>query len=317
MHLFRKDSFASFLMLLAPVTFVLAAWGMLMKQEPFYSWFYPFAWWSYILFLEAFLFRCGGKSDLFSAPGRFLIYLPLSITIWLVLEAFNFRLGNWRYLELPSSTPLRWFGYAISFATVLPGLFATNHFLQYAGIAKSSRCSSLISPRALYGPLLFAGAATFFLPLLWPEYFFALIWGAFIFLLEPINHRFGAPSLLDDWRRGSLRNFYLLLITGGFCGLLWEFWNFWAGSKWVYTIPFVGTLKVFEMPILGFLGFPPFAVECYVMVNAFFMVKDRINRNRPARQQRLIWFILTVAMILFDIFVFLGIDHFTVISFKE
>jgi hypothetical protein len=27
----------------------------------------------------------------------------------------------------------------------------------------------------------------------------------------------------------------------------------------------LGNVKIFEMPVLGFLGFPPFAVECWVI----------------------------------------------------
>jgi hypothetical protein len=49
------------------------------------------------------------------------------------------------------------------------------------------------------------------------------------------------------------------------CGVLWEFWNYWAIAKWTYTVPFFGNIKLFEMPVLGFLGFPPFAVECWAM----------------------------------------------------
>ena len=49
------------------------------------------------------------------------------------------------------------------------------------------------------------------------------------------------------------------------CGVLWEFWNYWAATKWTYTVPYLGDLKIFEMPVLGYLGFPPFALECYAM----------------------------------------------------
>jgi hypothetical protein len=72
---------------------------------------------------------------------------------------------------------------------------------------------------------------------------------------------------MRDWERGDPRKFLLLLTAGLVCGLLWEFWNFWAQSKWVYTVPFFNEIKGFEMPLLGFLGFPPFAVECYVTYN--------------------------------------------------
>ncbi len=52
------------------------------------------------------------------------------------------------------------------------------------------------------------------------------------------------------------------------CGVLWEFWNYWATTKWTYTVPYAGNVKIFEMPVLGYLGFPPFALECYAMYHA-------------------------------------------------
>jgi hypothetical protein len=56
-----------------------------------------------------------------------------------------------------------------------------------------------------------------------------------------------------------------LLTSGALCGVLWEFWNYWALTRWTYSVPYVSHLKVFEMPALGYLGFPPFALECYAM----------------------------------------------------
>jgi hypothetical protein len=57
--------------------------------------------------------------------------LPLSVTIWLIFEAFNFRLQNWHYLYLPPQKGLRWFGYTIAYATVLPALFTTKNLLDF------------------------------------------------------------------------------------------------------------------------------------------------------------------------------------------
>jgi hypothetical protein len=51
----------------------------------------------------------------------------------------------------------------------------------------------------------------------------------------------------------------LLLATAGLgTGILWEMWNFGALPFWQYRIPYVGHWPVFEMPILGYLGYPPF-----------------------------------------------------------
>jgi hypothetical protein len=46
---------------------------------------------------------------------------------------------------------------------------------------------------------------------------------------------------------------------------LWEYWNFWAISKWEYNVPYWGHIKLFEMPFLGFLGFMPFIIESYAI----------------------------------------------------
>ena len=62
--------------------------------------------------------------------------------------------------------------------------------------------------------------------------------------------------------RGRLLN---LLIGGLVCGFVWECWNYWARSKWIYNVPVPPDIKLFEMPLAGYAGFPAFAVECFTM----------------------------------------------------
>jgi hypothetical protein len=114
--------------------------------------------------------------------------------------------------------------------------------------------------------LIFAGAAGVLVPLIYPSAWFApVIWVAFIFLVDPINAMRGYPSIFGDLGRGGWRRLWSLLASGLVCGFLWEFFNYWAISKWTYTVPYFGNIKLFEMPVLGFLGFPPFAVECWAI----------------------------------------------------
>ena len=64
------------------------------------------------------------------------------------------------------------------------------------------------------------------------------------------------------------------------CGLMWEFWNFWAATKWVYTFNLARELKFFEMPIAGFFGFLPFNMEYFVMfhfIALFFTKEDKLG----------------------------------------
>jgi hypothetical protein len=47
------------------------------------------------------------------------------------------------------------------------------------------------------------------------------------------------------------------------CGWFWEMWNVLSMPKWVYHVPFVDWLKLFEMPILGYGGYLPFSLEVF------------------------------------------------------
>ena len=53
-----------------------------------------------------------------------------------------------------------------------------------------------------------------------------------------------------------------------------------ATTKWIYDLPFLARPKFFEMPIAGFLGFPPFNVEYFVMfhfIALFFTKEDKLR----------------------------------------
>jgi hypothetical protein len=284
------------------------------RIEPFYSWYYLFAWWPYILAGEAILSR-RNASLLMTHPRRFLLLLPLSLVVWLLFEAFNFRLQNWHYLNVPSSLAPRWAGYTLSFATVIPGLLVTKTLLQELGLGRFSPSTPLPwLPRAIPW-LLLTGALFLVLPLVWPRYFFPLVWGGVFLLVDPFLYRKGEPSFLGQLAQGHWRQFFLWLYAGACCGLLWELWNFWAGTKWYYTVPFVGEWKLFEMPLLGFLGFPPFALQCAVMITLFSWFKGRVDRHAP-QVSALLWVLIAAGATLFSVLILSGIDRMTVDSFR-
>jgi hypothetical protein len=106
------------------------------------------------------------------------------------------------------------------------------------------------------------------------------LWVGLIYLLDPICDKLAAPSLLADWRAGRWGRTLALFLGGATCGLLWEFWNFAALAKWTYHLPFLGSAesyRYFEMPWLGFLGFLPFAAECWVALNLMIAVLARLS----------------------------------------
>jgi hypothetical protein len=292
------------------------------KIDPFYSWFYCFAWWSYIFTVDAVVYRLKGNSLIVNRTREFLFMIPWSIFIWLIFEAANLSLENWYYINLPHLMVERWMGYAIAYGTVLPGMFETAELLESLGLFKNSKIKKTVLSQGGHSVLILLGALCLACSVLVPEYFFSLIWVGFIFLLDPLNYRFGSQSLLKDLEEGNLRKIYLLLVAGLICGFLWEFWNFWALSKWVYTVPFFNRAKGFEMPFLGFLGFPPFAVQAYVMYNFISLFRSGRGWEESTcgpdleRKTRPLTMILTAIFIgSCSVFIFRAIDSNTVDSY--
>ena len=65
-----------------------------------------------------------------------------------------------------------------------------------------------------------------------------------------------------------------LLETGVIIGFLGEFWNYWARAKWLYIFPIFENYTFFEMPIIGYLGFPLLAATVFSM---YILMTDLLN----------------------------------------
>ena len=67
--------------------------------------------------------------------------------------------------------------------------------------------------------------------------------------------------MLRDIEQGRYATFLRLFAAGLACGLVWETFNYFAPQKWIYTVRGLDEVKLFEMPLLGFLGFPALAFD--------------------------------------------------------
>jgi hypothetical protein len=262
--------------------FAAATLGLALLVEPVPSWYYHLAWWSYIGFLDDVNHRRSGRS-LLRRPPRLAWLGGVSIAWWTLFEALNLRLGNWYYVMDHASPWVSWPAGVLAFATVLPGLVVTLTFVEDAGWGRSVHV-----PRLAWGPGRGAlcaalGLACLVLPLAWPRYFYAVTWAWAALLLEPWNRRHARRSYLRDLEHGEAGPLLQALAAGLACGVLWEAWNYWARTRWIYTVPFFDELKLFEMPPLGFLGFPPFAVASLVLVRFLRAAGERWAVPSPAR----------------------------------
>ncbi len=170
----------------------------------------------------------------------------------------------------------------VAFGAISPAMFLAAELYQQLGLRR------LRGPRLRLGrrwqvAALVAGVPMLLFPFLVRDPVGCLtLWVGLVFVLDPVNHWLGAPSLIGDWRAGRWGRTLALAAGGLTCGILWEFWNYWAAAKWIYNLPFLGPLeqyKVFEMPLPGFAGFPPFAHECWVAFQTILLVTAAVRRR--------------------------------------
>ncbi len=241
-------------------------------------------WVGYLITFEG-LLHAYGQSPIRTRPNRFVVVWLTSIPVWCVFDWINFYyMDAWRYHGLPPYFSQRVVGYFIAFAAISPGMFLAAQLYQRLGLR---RARTLAPGRIRFIELLL----TWGVPLLLLALAILLtlrsrdatvlnlvLWISLIYVLDPINRRLGAPSIIADWRAGRYGRTLALFAGGATCGFCWEFWNYWALAKWTYHLPFLGAAgeyRYFEMPWLGFLGFLPFALECWVMLNTIIVVLER------------------------------------------
>ena len=247
----------------AALVFCAALVGARSGNELALTWFYGIAWWSYIVVVDALVYSRRGSSMLWSRPAAFVLLAIWSAAFWLFFEAVNFRLQNWYYVGVPREEPARSVGMFVSFATVLPAIFETSELIRSLHVFERARSHPwVVTPRGRAW-MLAAGGAFLALPLCFPEQTFALIWGAIVLLAESWLAGRDAGGLVAAMRSGCIGVVYRWLAAGLVCGVLWETWNSLAAAHWIYTVPYFERAKLYEMPLAGFLGFPPFALECY------------------------------------------------------
>ena len=245
--------------------------GMLARLEPFWSWHTPIAWTGYIFFVDGLIWKIRGESPIVNDRAEMVFVALASVPLWIVFEIYNkFTLHNWHYVGLPDVLLIRYVGYAWAFATIWPAIFLTSELVGALRDRRAPEYRRLDPARIPLGPAGWAAVAAGAALLIWPivtpsPWLAAPVWLGFILLLDPLNARNGAESIRGDFAAGHRGRLVNLLLGGLACGLVWECWNYWARTKWIYSVPVPPDIKLFEMPLAGYLGFPAFAVECFVM----------------------------------------------------
>lgn len=205
------------------------------------------------------------SSLLTRAPRDFGLLFVLSAPIWWIFEGLNNFVLNWHYLIPADYSVLQMIVEStICFSTVIPAVFETTELVSTFGFVAGlhGKRSFDLAPKFLW-LLMYLGAIGFAALVLIPRYAFPLTWIWLVLILDPLNHLRGRVSLIGQAAKGDYRLIVALAFGVLICGFFWEMWNFFAFPKWFYTVPFFDWLHIFEMPVLGYIGYIPFAWELY------------------------------------------------------
>ncbi len=286
---------------LATAAVVLIAVFLLRAYEipPIPTWFYVLAWYPTLIILDEVVVLLGGES-LLARTSELAVMLWWSAVIWFLFEAINFRLRDWYYVFLPAGWLERWLGITVSLGTVVPAVLLPERLLDRLGVWRDLRLRGFTLEAKHLEIAGWVGWGLLAAVLAFPRYLYPLTWGAVWLIAEPLLYRRDpAHSLFADMADGSWGRIVRLLAAGLFAGVLWESFNALARGRWIYTVPFFEHLKIFEMPLVGFLGFPFFALEVWSLYHLL----------APHTSRRTL-----LGSAAFVVLVLIGVDHWTVSS---
>jgi len=248
----------------------------------------PLAWVGYLLVVEGLLAwrrGAGAVSPARLRPRRFTLCFVSSVGVWLVFDWVNFSfIHAWSYHGLEAIGPVHaWIARIVAFGAISPAMFMTAELYQQLGLRHVRGPRVALGPRAR-GAMVVLGVPALLFPFVVQRPIGCLtLWVSLVLVFEPFNYRLGTaatPSLIRDWRDGRWGRTISLMAAGLTCGFFWEFWNYWAAAKWTYDLPFLGRFeayRLFEMPLAGFAGFAPFALECWVVFETILLVARRVG----------------------------------------
>jgi hypothetical protein len=240
--------------------------------------FFPL-WLGYILVVDALVWKRTGTSLWARSRKNFVLLFLVSAPVWWLFEIINLRTANWEYVgrELFSKLQFNLLS-TISFSTVIPAVFETAELIgSFSWMKWVASWPRIPGTRAVFVALFVTGLTMFAAMLIWPTICYPFVWISLVLIFEPINYWTGRPYFLKQLRGGDWRTVISLSLGALVCGLVWEMWNYYSFPKWIYHIPGLGFWRVFEMPLLGYGGYVPFALELYALKNFIWPNGPQLN----------------------------------------
>ncbi|HEX8791642.1 MAG TPA: hypothetical protein VF765_11880 [Polyangiaceae bacterium] len=236
-------------------------------------------WWGFIAVLDGIVYRRTGGSSIFSRLPKQMFWLGVtSLGGWWAFEWLNyFVLENWTYPNSPAiftrAQAIFWF--SLTYTCVFPAIFEIYTLLRTfpALEARWARGPVIAPSRGLVWLVLLAGCVGAWCVGYFPFALFFVVWIASLLVLPEAMGLVKLWTPFNPLAVGNWTPMVLCAVASLFTGFFWEMWNHGSNvwhpglnpNYWVYDVPYVNVVVGFtEMPLLGYFGYLPFGVQCWV-----------------------------------------------------
>ncbi len=257
-------------------------WGKFSGPKFITNWALLPLFWGAIIFFDGIVYyRTCGRSIINDRPQTLIAIAVCSIGGWAYFEYLNFFVKeNWYYPAGDMISTEQFIIYSLLGSSALLTIaFELYMMLEtFPRLAvKYTQGPKVVVGKSIWKIILFASLLIMFLISLFPNQFFFFIW------LVPLLAFLAVLEILDIWtpftpmRKGNWTPLLLMCLTYLIQGFFHEMWNYFSAEHlangeiltynpgfWMYSVPYVNDFHLFEMPILGFFGYLPFGLYCWI-----------------------------------------------------
>jgi hypothetical protein len=258
----------------------LASWWMMWwSGSPLVKYLFTALWWGFISVLDGVVYQRTGGSSIFSKLPAQMAWLALTSALgWWAFEWLNyFVLENWIYPNSPAlfteAQAVFWF--TLTYTCVFPAIFEFYTLLRTVPALQARWANGPVvapSPGFLW-LILVAGSIGAFCVGYFPYPLFFVVWLASLLIIPEAMGLVRLWTPFTPLAQGNWAPIVLCAVASLCTGFFWEFWNHGSNvwhpgcnpNYWTYDVPYVNVVVGFtEMPFLGYLGYLPFGVQCWV-----------------------------------------------------
>lgn len=261
---------------------MIVLWGKFQEPKLLLNWsFIPLAW-GFTLMLDGWVYVRANRRSLVSRSPNELVGIGVAATAgWMLFEYLNFFVDeNWYYPCGGLIPDDEFTVYAIIGSSgLMPAVFELYNLMNtYPSFRhRYDRGPKLTLSKSVRTIILVLALAGMFCVGFFPDGMFGVLWISPLLIISVVLENLGIWTPFTPVKDGNWSPLLKYALTYVIYGFLLEFWNYYNSihvsadpsdiiaytpAHWVYSLPFVNVLHVFEMPLLGFLGYVPFGIYC-------------------------------------------------------